>query len=145
MTDSSLGLAADALRAARAALQRGDAAAAAALCREALERGRDDAPTWALLGTALRTLEPAAAEAALRRALERDARSVDANFHLGNLYREQRRYGESGSAYERALALVSGHASIPNNLGLALEGAGESDRAWRPGPRPAGCRCRDAP
>lgn len=129
MTSSSSGPAAAALLAARAALQRGDTATAAGKCREALERGADDAPTWTLLGVALRQREPVAAEAALRRALERDARSVDAHFHLGNLCREQRRYAEAVIAYEGALALVPSHPSILNNLGLALEGADQPDRA----------------
>jgi predicted O-linked N-acetylglucosamine transferase (SPINDLY family) len=118
-----------ALREARAALQRGDAAAAEAQCREALALGDDAAPTWTLLGTVLRTREPAAAEAALRRALLRDPQSVDAHFQLGNLHRERRQFADAVRCYERALGLAPGHASILNNLGLALEGAGEPDRA----------------
>jgi len=118
-----------AIEAARAALQRGDAGAAEALCREALAIGHDDAPTWALLGATLRRRDPIAAEAALRRALERDPRSVDAHFHLGNLHREQRRFAEAVGTYERALLLVPGQPSILTNLGLSLEGAGEAERA----------------
>lgn len=131
MTSSSPTLAAAALHAARAALQRGDAEAAAAKCREAIERGLDDASTWALLGTALRTRDPAASEDALKRALARDPRFVDAHFHLGNLYREQRRFADAVTAYEKTLSLLPGHASIINNLGQALEGAGRPDRAAR--------------
>ena len=129
MTASGSMPAAAALRAAHEALMRGDPATAAAKCREALALGHDDAQTWTLLGTALRTREPVAAEAALRRALERDARFVDAHFHLGNLQREQRRYAEAVIAYETALKLAPGHSSILNNLGLAQEGAGEPGRA----------------
>jgi protein O-GlcNAc transferase len=118
-----------ALRAARAAMQAGDVAAAEAKCRAAMALGEDGAPAWTLLAATLRAREPVAAEAALRRALDRDPQSVDAHFILGNLLREQRRYAEASVAYEKALGLAPGHASILNNLGLALEGAGESPRA----------------
>jgi tetratricopeptide (TPR) repeat protein len=57
-----------------------------------------------------------------------DARSTDAHY-LGNLCREQHRYAEAVIAYEGALALVPSHPSILNNLGLALEGADQPDRA----------------
>ena len=80
---------ATAVRDARAALQRGDPLAAEAICRDALAHGRDDAAIWTLLALALRPRDEVAAEAALLRALERDPRSVDAHFHLGNLRRDQ--------------------------------------------------------
>ena len=117
------------LRDARAALQRGDAAAAEARCRDALALGQDGAAVWTLLAIALRPRDAGAAEAALLRALERDPRFVDAHFHLGNLRREQRRFADAVHAYEQALLLVPGHASLLNNLGLALEGSGEHPRA----------------
>ncbi|MEO8303884.1 MAG: tetratricopeptide repeat protein [Betaproteobacteria bacterium] len=129
MTPEGFAPAIAALDAARAALQRGDAALAEAKCREALALGLDDARTWALLGAALRAREPLAAESALRRALERDPRFVDAHFHLGNLYRAERRYAEAVAAYEQSLRLAPGHASILNNLGLALQGSLEPGRA----------------
>ena len=134
MTPAGSESAAAALDTARAALQRGDAVLAEARCREALALGLDDARTWTLLGAALRTRDPVAAEAALRRAQERDPRFVDAHFHLGNLCREGRRYAEAVSAYEQALRLAPGHASILNNLGLALEGnfePGRSEASYR--------------
>jgi protein O-GlcNAc transferase len=129
MTATSSDAASLALGSAQSALQGGDATTAAAKCREAIALGRDDASTWTLLGTALRSLDPVAAEAALRRAIERDPDLVDAHFHLGNLHREQRRFADAIVAYETALAHVPGHTSILNNLGLALEGAGEVARA----------------
>lgn len=129
MSASSADPATSVLDAARAAVQRGDAAGAAAKCRELLAGGRDDAATWTLLGVALRGNDPVAAEDALRQALERDMRHADAHFHLGNLWREQRRFDEAVSAYDTALAIAPGHASILNNLGLACEGAGQGARA----------------
>lgn len=121
--------AAAALRGAQDALRRGDHPGAEAKCREAIALGRDDAPAWALLGSALRRRDPLAAESALRAALERDPGHADAHFQLGNLQREQGRHAEAVSSYERALARVPGHASLLNNLGLALEGVGDAGRA----------------
>ncbi len=135
-----------ALRGAHAAWQRGDAANAEALCRKAMAFGIDDARVWTLLGVALRDRDPVAAEAALQRAIDRDARFVDASFQLGNLHRQQRKFAAAIVAYERALILAPGHANVLNNLALALDRAGESRRAidtWRevlhrdPGHRPA--------
>ena len=123
-----------ALRDAHAAWQRGDAAAAESHCREAMALGIDDARVWTLLGVALRDRDPAAAEAALRRAIDRDARFVDARFQLGNLHRQQGRFAAAIAAYEDALTLVPENADIRNNLALALAAAGETRRAmnlWR--------------
>lgn len=55
---------------------------------------------WTLLGIALRQRDPAGAEAALRRAMERDARFVDAPFQLGNLLRQRGQFAAAVSAYE---------------------------------------------
>lgn len=129
MTDARSESGAAVLRDARAALQRGDAIAAEARCRAALALGQDDAAVWTLLAVALRPRDAGAAEAALLRALKRDPRFVDAHFHLGNLRREQRRFAEAANAYEQALLLAPGHASLLNNLGLALEGSGAHARA----------------
>jgi predicted O-linked N-acetylglucosamine transferase (SPINDLY family) len=117
------------VRDARAALQRGDPLAAEAICRDALAHGQNDAAVWTLLALSLRPRDASAAEAALLRALERDPRSVDAHFHLGNLRRDQRRFADAANAYEEALRLAPGHASLLNNLGLALEGCGTYARA----------------
>jgi protein O-GlcNAc transferase len=118
-----------AMRDARAALERGDLHAAEAICRAAMAGGEDDAALWTLLALALRPRDPGAAEGALRRALERDPRWVDAHFHLGNLCRDARRFPEAVREYEEALGIAPGHASLLNNLGLALEGSGADARA----------------
>ena len=118
-----------AARDARAALERGDLPAAEAICRDALARGQDDAAVWTLLALAMRTSDASAAEAALRNALERNPRSVDAHFHLGNLCRDARRFPEAVREYEKALRIAPGHASLLNNLGLALEAGGDDGRA----------------
>jgi len=115
------------LRAARAALERGDLALAEARCREAL-RASDDARAWTLLGVVLRRRDPERAETALQAAIERAPRDPDAWFHLGNLRREQARHAEAIEAYETAAA-ASDSPALHNNLGLACEGAGELSRA----------------
>jgi predicted O-linked N-acetylglucosamine transferase (SPINDLY family) len=118
-----------ALRDARAAWERGDAPRAESRCRDALAADADDAHAWTLLGVVLRKRDPAAAQAALAAALEREPRHADAWFHLGNLHREQRRYGDAIAAYETALIAAPENPSLHNNLGLALEGAGQPERA----------------
>jgi len=123
-----------ALRDAHAAWQRGDAAAAEAHCRKAIAHGIDDARAWTLLGIALRHRDPSGAEAALRCAMERDPRFVDAPFQLGNLLRQQEQWEAAVAAYETALPLAADNAAIQNNLALALDRAGDAPRAidtWR--------------
>jgi predicted O-linked N-acetylglucosamine transferase (SPINDLY family) len=117
------------LREASVAWERGDAGLAELRCRDALALDPEDATALVLLGVVLRRRDPAAAYAALARALERDPRQVDALFQLGNLYREQHRFAEAVAAYESAAALAPAHPSLLNNLGLALEGAGHAERA----------------
>ena len=121
--------AAAALRDARAALERGDAAAAEAHSRRALDLAAGDARAWTMLGLAQRARDPAAAETALRRAAAIDPRDADPPFHLGNLLRERGHPQQAIEAYERALALAPEHPSLLNNYGLALEAAGATDRA----------------
>jgi protein O-GlcNAc transferase len=116
-----------ALRDARAAWERGEAALAESRCRDALEQS-DDVRAWTLLGVVLRRRDPGAAAVALRAALARAPRDPDAWFHLGNLHREQARYPEAIEAYETAL-LAADNPSLHNNLGLAFEGAGDMPRA----------------
>jgi protein O-GlcNAc transferase len=118
-----------ALRKANAALERGDTVLAESLCRDVLALEPDDAAAWTFLGVALRQRDPIAAHAALTRALELDPRHPDARFHLGNLYRGQRRVAEAIAAYEAVLARAPAHPGVQNNLGLALEAAGEPERA----------------
>ena len=118
-----------ALRDARAAWERGDAARAESRCRDALAADAGEVRAWTLLGVVLRKRDPAAAQAALNTAIDREPRHPDAWFHLGNLHREQQRYAEAITAYENALVAAPENPSVRNNLGLALEGAGEPQRA----------------
>jgi len=118
-----------ALRDARAAWERGDAAQAESRCRDALAADASEALAWTLLGVILRKRDPAAAQAALAAAIDREPRHADGWFHLGNLHREQRRYAEAIAAYETAAVAAPDNPSVHNNLGLALEGAGDSQRA----------------
>jgi protein O-GlcNAc transferase len=123
-----------ALREAFLAWQRGDTAAAEALCRRAIAQGVDDARADLLLGIALRDRDRGAAEASLRRAMARDPALADAPFQLGNLFRRVGRIADAIAAYEQALVVAPRHAGIHNNLGLALDAAGDSARAvaqWR--------------
>ncbi len=118
-----------ALREARSAWERGDAARAELYCRDALTADDEDARAWILLGIVLRRRDPVAAHAALTAAIERDPGHPDAWFHLGNLHREQRRYADAIAAYETAVITAPDNASLHNNLGLALEAAGYPERA----------------
>jgi predicted O-linked N-acetylglucosamine transferase (SPINDLY family) len=118
-----------ALREARDAWERGDAALAESRCRASLDIERDSAEAWTFFGILLRARDPPAAQAALMRALEIDPQHADARFQLGNLHREQRRFPDAIAAYEAVLANGPAHAGVLNNLGLALEGAGEHERA----------------
>ncbi len=118
-----------ALQEASSAWKRDDAALAEARCRDALTLEPDHTGAWSLLGVVLRRRDPVAAHAAFVEALERDPNDPDARFQFGNLYRDQRRYAEAITAYEAALAVAPAHPALLNNLGLALEGAGETDRA----------------
>src|SRR5579862_8394812 len=115
-----------ALKAARAAWQRGDAAGAESACRALLALHPKNTAAWTLLGIILRRSDAGAAEAALHNALERDPGDADAAFHLGNLLREQHRPREAIAAYHKALAARPDHPSVQNNLALAHEAAGES-------------------
>jgi protein O-GlcNAc transferase len=118
-----------ALHEASIAWQHGDAALAEARCRDALALEPDQAKAWTLLGVVLRRRDPVAAHAAFAAALRCDPNNADARFQLGNFYREQQRYAEAVTAYEATLAFAPAHPGLLNNLGLAQEGAGESDRA----------------
>ena len=54
----------------------------------------------------------------------------EANFHVGNAYRERNEAGTAIAYYERALRSAPGNAATLNNLGLALESVGERERAF---------------
>jgi protein O-GlcNAc transferase len=107
----------------------GDAAAAAATCRAALERAPADVVAWNLLGEILRASDSAASEAAWREALVLDATNPEANFHLGNTLRERGELSAANEHYRRALRRAPAHPGVLNNLGLALEASGERDGA----------------
>jgi protein O-GlcNAc transferase len=103
--------------------------AAAATCRAALERAPDDVVAWNLLGEILHPTDAAAAGVAWWHALTLDPENPEASFHLGNRSREQGEYVAAIIHYERALRRAPGHSGVLNNLGLALEATGQSDRA----------------
>ncbi|MEP6942301.1 MAG: tetratricopeptide repeat protein [Betaproteobacteria bacterium] len=79
--------------------------------------------------TAMSSGDMASAERHWRLALASDADDAEANFHIGNLHREHEDAPAAVACYERALGRAPGNASVLNNLGLALELAGERDRA----------------
>src|SRR5208282_523871 len=66
---------------------------------------------------------------ALAAAAERDPGNADAWFQLGNLHREQQRFAAAVTAYASAVRLAPAHPALRNNLGLALEGAGDPQGA----------------
>ena len=73
--------------------------------------------------------EHAEAESLWREALALDPGHPEGLFHVANRERER---GESNAAianYQKALKRATGNVGITNNLGLALEAAGETDRA----------------
>src|SRR4051794_33193175 len=124
------GASADALLAsARAALQGGDVPTAEALCRQILAKNDRNAAAWTVLGTALRHRDPAAAEKALRKAIESDRSNLDALFHLANLLRSDGRHAQSIPMYRRILERTQAHPSVSNNLGLALAADGQHAEA----------------
>jgi predicted O-linked N-acetylglucosamine transferase (SPINDLY family) len=102
---------------------------AAATCRAALARAPDDVAAWNLLGEILSGTDPAAASEAWWRALDLDPDSAEASFHIGNRQREQGEHAAAIIHYERALRGAPGHPGVLNNLGLALEATGQSERA----------------
>src|SRR5437763_1126968 len=77
-----------------------------------------------------RAVAPEAADRSQsQHALTEDALTAEARFHRGNLLREKGDALAAIAEYERALVLEPAHAAILNNLGLALEAAGDRDRA----------------
>ena len=102
---------------------------AAATCRAALARAPDDLSAWNLLGEILNLVDRAGAESAWRKVLELDPQEPEALFHLGNRHRERGEVFAAIDHYQRALLRTPGHASVLNNLGLALHASGQHDRA----------------
>jgi tetratricopeptide (TPR) repeat protein len=89
---------------------------------EAVQQGNLDRPeAWMNLGNlhAMRG-DPAAAEAAFREALKRDARFVPAYVNLADLRREQRRDADAEAVLREGLRVVPDAAALREALGLAL-------------------------
>ncbi len=72
-----------------------------------------------------------AAYAAYDRALQLDARSVEAHVNRGVLYFQDRRYAEARRDFERALALDPKQHFALNNLALIQARSGQLDQALR--------------
>ena len=87
-----------------------------------------DAAAWTLAGS-LRQMagDAAGAEAALRRALQFDARHVEAMTWLAIALHRQRRWPEAIELQRRVLAVAPEDAGVRYNLALSLEQAGD----WR--------------
>jgi len=111
---------------ARHCLSLGQLDAAEALARE----NRNDADLLHILGVVgLRRGQPEAAEAALRRAIERDASVAAYHNDLGNALQDRGRLNEAIACYRRALRLHPGFAEAWNDLGTARYAKGELDVA----------------
>lgn len=91
---------------------------------------KDDPDALHILGVVrLRSGEPAAAEAALRRAIERDATVAAYHNDLGNALQDRGKLDEAIACYRRALRLSPGFAEAWNDLGTARYAKGELEAA----------------
>ena len=70
-----------------------------------------------------------AAEAALRQAIQRDAKAAAYHNELGNLLQDRGRLNDAIAAYRRALRLYPGFAEAWNDLGTARYAKGEFEAA----------------
>jgi protein O-GlcNAc transferase len=95
----------------------------------ATDRERAELAALNRRGETLRATDPAAAEAAWRRAVELAPEDAEAHFHLGNLFRDRGELQAARTEYERALASAPHHAGSLNNLGLVMEALGDRDGA----------------
>ncbi len=91
----------------------------------AVDRAPNDVAAWNRLGEVRRARDPAAAEAAWRRAVGLAPDDAEARFHLGNLFRERGDLPAARTQFERALASAPEHAGLLNNLGLVLQALGD--------------------
>ncbi len=116
----------------RAKLRLGDMAEAL-LWLEPLREDEMGLPRlWQALGqTYLRGGMLPEAEAAFRRALERDEDDAEAHDGLGVVLRRQRRYEDAIYEHMRAAALQHHRAQTHVNLGIALAQSGQTDWAIR--------------
>ncbi|MBE7211102.1 MAG: tetratricopeptide repeat protein, partial [Gluconacetobacter diazotrophicus] len=97
--------------------------------------GREDFPQshlHTLLGQVYaRRGMPAEAEAAFRRALERDDENAAAHDHLGTLLRRTGRYEDAVFHHMRSVALQHARPTAHAHLGMALARTGQFDWAIR--------------
>jgi aspartate beta-hydroxylase len=108
------------------ALKRGDAAAAAALFRDAIARGADQADAWFGLSLAQRALGAADAErAALDRTLEREPRHLPALIRTGDLHTAAGDARAASSFYRAALRIGEAIASLGPEWRAELKRIGE--------------------
>lgn len=105
-----------------------DAGAVQAL-REPAARTGDAAQAHFEEACRLEASDPGAAEAAYRRALERDPRHLGSAANLGVLLCEQGRAAEAERIYREALARLPDEPLLHYNLGTVLEDARQTDDA----------------
>jgi Tfp pilus assembly protein PilF len=111
-------------------LAQGDARAAEAAFREAIEADERDVRAYLDLGLALEMQERLPdAERAYRSAIEIDASFAEALNNLGVLLRDRGELEEAVRTLRAAVQARPAFASAHLNLGLALEEAGETDDA----------------
>jgi serine/threonine-protein kinase len=98
--------------------------------RQALRITPDNAEVWSNLGAAYLDTDgqQALAEEALRKSIAL-APSYPAYANLGLLYLQQKRFSESAAANEQALREDGNNYIVWNNLMLAYQGSGQTDKA----------------
>jgi tetratricopeptide (TPR) repeat protein len=89
----------------------------------------EDAQAWFERGAALESRDPAAAEAAYRRAIELEPARADAYLNLGAMLGEAGRYADMTTLCEAALARCPGSALLHYNRGVALDHLERLDEA----------------
>jgi tetratricopeptide (TPR) repeat protein len=108
----------------------GQLAAAAAQVKTLVRQYPNSFTLWSMLGVlGVHDRDPAAAEAAFRKALGLNPRDPDTNNNLANALREQGKLEEAVAVYRRAIELKPGYAQAYNNLGTALRDVGDLDGA----------------
>lgn len=91
----------------------------------------DEAAAWVGRAVRLEAGDPAAAEAAYRRALALDAACALAYVNLGALLSDAGRHGEALALYDQALVWCDASALVHFNRGVALEDNGQPRQAAR--------------
>lgn len=119
-----------ALEAALATLRAGDARAAAAICRDALAAGGEDADLLGVLGACLNAAQdPAAALPVLGRALELEPAHARVLEQRGRALLQLRRVPEAIEALRAARDLAPASAAIARRLAQALLADGRGEEA----------------